>query len=112
MSDLKKLFGGSLRQSRKLKGWTQAQLADAADLSLDMIGRMERGQAAPSFETIEALANVLGVVPAVPLGSPRPAKGESSERYRLLRSIDRMLSNANDADLRRVERVIAAFLKN
>jgi len=40
---------------------TQEQLAEAASLSVDFIGLIERGVNAPSFESIERLANALGV---------------------------------------------------
>jgi DNA-binding XRE family transcriptional regulator len=41
--ELRELFGTSLRQCRRARRLTQAQLAEATDLSLEMIGRLERG---------------------------------------------------------------------
>ena len=75
--ELKELFGTSLRQCRRARRLTQAQLAEAADLSLEMIGRLERGLTAPSFETVAALATALQVAPAVLFGGePSTITGE------------------------------------
>jgi transcriptional regulator with XRE-family HTH domain len=40
-------------------GLTQAALAEAVDLSIQYIGLLERGAAAPSLETLVAIAAVL-----------------------------------------------------
>ncbi len=40
---------------------TQEQLAEAADISVDFLSLMERGVNAPSFATLERLADALGV---------------------------------------------------
>lgn len=45
-----------MRRTRQL---TQAQLAEAANLSVDFISLIERGRNAPSFDTIERLAEAL-----------------------------------------------------
>jgi len=61
MSDLKISFGRRIRVLRKRKGMTQEQLAEAADISVDFLSLMERGVNAPSFATLERLADALGV---------------------------------------------------
>jgi len=61
MAELQKRFGRCLREARRSRGLTQAQLAEMVDRSLDMIGRLERGELAPSFETIERLCGALNV---------------------------------------------------
>lgn len=53
--------GALVRSIRESKGFTQSDLAERTGRSLQMIGRIERGAAAPSFETLEALAAALGV---------------------------------------------------
>ena len=42
-------------------GMTQAKLAEGADLSVDSISRIERGNRAPSLESLESIAMALGV---------------------------------------------------
>lgn len=109
MVSLKQNFGTHLRQARKLRGWTQSELAEAAELSLDMIGRMERGTASPSLETIETLATVLNVAPATLLGGVMDS-ARSGNRAKLLERIESRLAKANDQELALAERVITAAL--
>lgn len=61
MSDLRAKFGRRLRQLRRERDMTQEQLAEAASISVDMLSNIERGVNAPSFETLEKLANVLRI---------------------------------------------------
>ncbi len=61
MADLRKKFGKRLRQLRKEAGFTQEQLADKADISVDFLSLVERGINAPSFESLDKLAKALGV---------------------------------------------------
>lgn len=53
--------GALIRAAREAKGLTQNEVAERTGKSLQMIGRIERGAAAPSFETLEALSSVLEV---------------------------------------------------
>jgi transcriptional regulator with XRE-family HTH domain len=61
MGNLKINFGKTVRTLRKRKGMTQEQLAEAADISVDFLSLVERGVNAPSFATLERLADALGV---------------------------------------------------
>jgi transcriptional regulator with XRE-family HTH domain len=108
--ELRELFGTSLRQCRRARRLTQAQLAEATDLSLEMIGRLERGVTAPSFKTIATLAKALQVAPAVLFGGEPSAI--TGERRELLDCINKLLASSSDVELRRVERVLAALLRD
>ena len=71
---LKARVGKLLKAARKAKGWTQAQLAEEARVSLDMIVKMETGRSGGRFPTIERLAYALEIDPgelffASPYGS-------------------------------------------
>lgn len=70
MSDLRALVGASVKRLRQGRGLTQATLAERIGRSVDMLSRLERGDAAPSFETISALVEALGVEPAELFGGP------------------------------------------
>jgi transcriptional regulator with XRE-family HTH domain len=61
MSDIKKRFGKRLRKIRRNRDLNQDQLADMVGVSLNFIGQLERGESAPSFETVQKLAEALGV---------------------------------------------------
>ena len=55
------VFAIRLKQARLRSGLTQEQLAEAVGVSVKFIGNIERGTRAPSFETIEKIAEVLEV---------------------------------------------------
>ena len=63
MADIKKKFGVRLFQLRNEAGMTQAQLAEKANLSVDSISRIERGDRAPSLESLEKIAAALKTNP-------------------------------------------------
>jgi transcriptional regulator with XRE-family HTH domain len=108
--ELRELFGTSLRQCRRARRLTQAQLAEATDLSLEMIGRLERGLTAPSFDTIAALVVALQIAPAELFGAEPSAI--TGERREILDLINKLLASASDAELRRAERVLSALFRD
>lgn len=54
-------FGKRVRELRKLKGWSQEELADKAGLHRTYVGTIERGEQNVSIDNIERLAKTLGV---------------------------------------------------
>ncbi|MGI8668963.1 MAG: helix-turn-helix domain-containing protein [Aridibacter sp.] len=56
MANLRTLFGKRLRKIRRSRDLTQESLAEILGISVEFISNMERGVNAPSFETIEKLA--------------------------------------------------------
>lgn len=62
--ELHKRFGKLVRAHRLGLGMKQAALAEAAGLSPNMIGKVERGEAALRFPNIEQIAHALKVDPA------------------------------------------------
>lgn len=61
MSELRVQVGNLVRHHRELAGFTQAQLAERTERSVQLIGRIERGSSAPSFETLAGIALALNV---------------------------------------------------
>ncbi len=61
---LAKNFGNRLKELRSLKNLTQAQLAERCGLSLQYLGRVERGLSTPSFTAMEGLCRALDTEPA------------------------------------------------
>ena len=49
-----------LKQSRRLKRWTQKQLADAIGVDQVQYGMWERGERNPKWENIQKLISILG----------------------------------------------------
>ena len=61
MSTLRNRFGKRLRKIRREKDITQEQLAEIIGVTGEFISNLERGKSAPSFETVEKLAQALEV---------------------------------------------------
>jgi transcriptional regulator with XRE-family HTH domain len=56
--------GSNVRRWRTRRGLTQAGLAEAADLDLRFVQRIERAAGVPSLRTLLAIADALEVGPA------------------------------------------------
>lgn len=54
-------FGRRLRAYRKLKRWTQMELAHHMGVSVAIIGGLERGTRSPNRKTLARLEDVLNV---------------------------------------------------
>ena len=109
---VRKIFGDQVRSYRTRKGLTQADLAEKTDLSLDMIGRIERGVASPSFNSLVAIAEVLDVPVAVLLGGKPVSAGTDTRKEA---SLERILATLNALDADRVqwmERIISDVLRH
>ena len=111
MDNLKRLFGTQLRAGRKERGWTQAKLAESANLSVDMIGRLERGEAAPSIDTVETMSRVLAIPAAVLFGGSSFTDGPLNEREEALQRTFAMIGRLSDGEVLWLERVIAEVLR-
>lgn len=59
MSELRVQVGNLVRHHRELAELSQASLAEEINKSVQLVGRIERGETAPSFETLEALSSAL-----------------------------------------------------
>jgi transcriptional regulator with XRE-family HTH domain len=54
-------WGRRIRAFRKLKGFTQAELAKSIGVSLSVLGEIERGNRMPSEKIIQSVSETLGV---------------------------------------------------
>ena len=61
---LPKRLGSAVRDLRLKSDLTQMQLAERADLTLNYVGEIERGEKLASIETVVRLAGALGVTGA------------------------------------------------
>lgn len=57
--------GDAIRRERLARGWTQVQLAEAAQLSANHVARLERGEVGATFYLMHRIAQALGVEIAV-----------------------------------------------
>lgn len=56
-------IGQRVKYFREKEKFTQARLAELADVDSNNISRIERGEAKPNLETLVKLCNALGVSP-------------------------------------------------
>ncbi|NTF69765.1 helix-turn-helix transcriptional regulator [Agrobacterium rhizogenes] len=103
------VFGASLRHHRKAKHLTQDQLAGMVGLSPEMISKIERGIAAPSFNSIERLAEMLEV-PEAAFFSVGFVVTSNNSRTRQLAKIQTQLSRMNEDQLVRASKMLSALI--
>jgi len=56
-----KMVGKSIKERRKTLRVTQPQVAELANISVNTLYKIERGQANPTLETLTKIADVLGM---------------------------------------------------
>ena len=61
MEHIQIVLGKKINEVRKLRGYTQEELAEMVGLSPNFIGYLERGEQTPSIKTLEKIATALGV---------------------------------------------------
>ncbi|MBM7646437.1 transcriptional regulator with XRE-family HTH domain [Scopulibacillus daqui] len=54
-------WGRRIRAFRKLKGYTQADLAKEVNVSLSVLGEIERGNRLPEDHLVKKISDTLGV---------------------------------------------------
>jgi len=62
------LFGQALRRFRNDRGWSQERLAEAAGITLNYVGNLERGEQGPSLHVLVRLARALDIDLSVLVG--------------------------------------------
>lgn len=65
MNELLKVVGKRVRKFRKLKGLTQEELSEKAEIHYSYIGGIERGERNISMETFEKICSALNIPPYV-----------------------------------------------
>lgn len=106
---LAELFGANLRHIRKGQGLTQEALAERVEISSDMVSKMERGAASPSFETLEKLCGALECEPIAFFGLA-PTVAPMGQRLALLRKIHTTLSRMSEDQMARASKILQALV--
>lgn len=55
------MVGNSIKERRKTLRVTQPKLAELAEISVNTLYKIERGQANPTLDTLTKIGNVLGM---------------------------------------------------
>jgi transcriptional regulator with XRE-family HTH domain len=63
MTDLRGLLAQNIKKFRKIRGFSQENLAERAKTSLTHIGMIEIGKKFPSVKMLEQIATALGIDP-------------------------------------------------
>ena len=92
------LLGRRIRSLRNVKGWTQQELGDRADINYKFLGEIERGQQNPSFNILVKIAVALGVN----LPELFRFKHEISDRKEIETQIQQILKTIPDDTLRQI----------
>lgn len=91
------MLGSQVRAFRKAKKWTQAQLAERANLSSVFIGRLERANDAVSLPNLISIAVALEV-PVISLMEPW-IRENLSPRSSIIKEIENVLAQFDEKDL-------------
>lgn len=75
MENYRRETGLRVVQLREQHGWTQEDLAHAAEVSVKTVSRLENGRHDGRRSTVERIAKALGVDEATLLGKPPPPLG-------------------------------------
>jgi transcriptional regulator with XRE-family HTH domain len=103
-------FQDRLRELRKVKGLSQSQLGEQVGLHYTHIGRYERGVSRPGADTLQRLADTLGVSCDYLLeGSPEDAARADFKDRELLRQFQEV-ERLPDEDKAVIKRLLDAFL--
>lgn len=108
MAGLRRTFGRLVAAHRRRLGITQDELAQRAEISVDMVSKLETGAAGARFPVIERLAVALDVHPAELFTAEVVA---DRLRKPVLRQITETLVELNEAELIWIKGVIDASLK-
>ena len=100
------LFGQRLRSLRKIRGLTQQQLGEEADLSYKYLGAVERGEENPSLAVIVRLAGALKIEPR----DLFEFRHEARTPAQLRKELDHLTKGADVATLRQAVKLLRALL--
>lgn len=96
------LMGARIKQARKNKRYTQAQIAEIIDMSSKNFSQLERGETGMSISTLISLCKTLEVSADYILFGVHGANQKSS--------VDLLLSNLNEEQQLYAEKMIAVYV--
>ncbi|MCK5594720.1 helix-turn-helix transcriptional regulator [bacterium] len=109
MGNLRELFGKRLRSIRLTKGLTQEGLAEKAGLHSTYIGIIERGKQSASLDTIEKLADALGVEEDT-FFSFASRQSSIGEKEGLIIGLENILRKQKTENIKKISQICDIFL--
>lgn len=101
MGNLQETIADRLREARRAKGMTQAELAEASGISLRAISDLEAGKRIPRPSNLKALAEVLGHHPEAFYREAGPGAPDA-DRSTLIGQIVAILPALDELELRNI----------
>ena len=110
-ADVVRGFAARLREVRRSRGMTQAELAKAARVTASYVGRLEAAAVAPGIDLLDRLAGPLGVRPADLLPPADPPEPEALLRERAETLFRTLLASADRETLLMLNPLLARLLE-
>lgn len=107
--ELKSTFGRLVAAHRRRLGWTQDDLSARAEISVDMVSKIEAGSTGVRFLTIDKLARAMSLDPAELFTPHLP--GTALDRPKLTAIMSR-IARLSDSDLDWLDDVLAVVLRH
>ena len=106
LSEVINMFGEKIRELRLRNGWTQQEVADKVGLKKSMISMLERNERKPSFEVLEAFADVFNVDLDMLAGDKRSQVDELRDMLKENHNLRMLLSASAKLDEKDIEQLI------
>ncbi len=90
MESLEKQLGNRIKTLRKLRGWTQENLAEQAKVSVQHVGEIERGDGNPTLQSLERLSKGLGITVSQLLAVEDPGQETELLRGQVIETVQEM----------------------
>ncbi|HEX6984271.1 MAG TPA: helix-turn-helix domain-containing protein [Planctomycetaceae bacterium] len=104
-------FAARLRELRRSRGMTQAELARQAKVTLSYIGKLEAGLSAPGIDLVERLADALGVPFAEMVPQAEPPDSETVLREQARKLTATLVEGADRETLQMLNPLLARLLE-
>lgn len=103
----RKLLGRRIKGLRKIRGYTQEQLAEIIDINPKYLSSIERGEENPTLDLFLRLAEGL----KVDLHEIFQFEHEAEEPVRLHKKLRALTAEIKEAELARVVRILEALVR-
>ena len=110
-SPITRAFAARLRELRRSRGMTQAELALEARVTAAYVWRLESGALGPGIELLDRLARALGTTPGDLLPASEPPDTDAVLRERARRQFEALLGVADRETLLLLNPLLARLLE-
>jgi transcriptional regulator with XRE-family HTH domain len=109
-SEIVRAFGARLRELRRSRGMTQADLATAARATAAYVWRLEAGDVSPGLDVLDRLAKALGTTAADLLPAVEPPDTEAAMREQSRKLFESLLGVADGETFSMLNPLLARLL--